>query len=480
MKIACAYIRVSTESQDEYSPDAQLRLITEYAAKNDILLPKDYIFSDIGISGKKAEKRPNFQKMIALTKSQEHPVDLILVWKFSRFARNQEESIVYKSLLKKIGVDVISVSEPIIDGPFGGLIERVIEWMDEYYSIRLSGEVKRGMEERASKGKFNSYAPFGYLMQNGELCPDPERADIVRRIYHDFLDGIPMRNLAIKLSNEGYTSKFNNKLEMRSIERILRNPVYIGKIVYSTDGKRRNFEIRTTDIVRNGSHEPLIDEKTFYAVQEKLLEQKNKYPKYAKTSVSSEYMLRGLIRCADCGGMMVRSHSGPSNAEAMQCNNYVKGKCTRSHYITMERLISLFLSKIQYDIVTGNFQFETTSGKNEPDSISVQRQLDRNIAKLKRIMAAYEDGAYSLEDFKNAKHKIEEENKALQKKMQSQNTTTDMQSKKNLLIKKIKKELAALPYMDPAKQNETLRSFIKTAFFKKSESGDSIDICYYF
>ena len=177
---------------------------------------------------------------------------------------------------------------------------------------------------------------------------------------------------------------------------------------------------------------------------------------------------------------MVRCHSGPSNAEAMQCNNYVKGKCTRSHYITMERLISLFLSKIQYDIVTGNFQFETTSGKNEPDSISVQRQLDRNIAKLKRIMAAYEDGAYSLEDFKNSKHKIEEENKALQKKMQSQNTTTDMQSKKNLLIKKIQKELAALPYMDHAKQNETLRSFIKTAFFKKSESGDSIDICYYF
>ena len=78
--------------------------------------------------------------MIAEAKSKEHPFDVILVWKYSRFARNQEESIVYKSMLKRENVDVISVSEPISDDPFGSLIERIIEWMDEYYSIRLSGE----------------------------------------------------------------------------------------------------------------------------------------------------------------------------------------------------------------------------------------------------------------------------------------------------------------------------------------------------
>lgn len=110
------------------------------------------VFFEIGISGRKADKRPEFQKMIGLAKSSDHPVDVILVWKFSRFARNQEESIVYKSLLRKqSNVDVVSVSEPLIDGPFGSLIERIIEWMDEYYSIRLSGEVLRGMKEKATK-----------------------------------------------------------------------------------------------------------------------------------------------------------------------------------------------------------------------------------------------------------------------------------------------------------------------------------------
>ena len=149
VKYAYGYIRVSTHDQEEISPDSQEHLLRDYAAKNNIVILK--IFTDLGISGRKADKRPGFQEMIGLAKGDDHPVDQILVWKFSRFARNQEESIVYKSLLKKQhNVDVVSVSEPLSDNPFGSLIERIIEWMDEYYSIRLSGEVLRGMKENAS------------------------------------------------------------------------------------------------------------------------------------------------------------------------------------------------------------------------------------------------------------------------------------------------------------------------------------------
>lgn len=83
--------------------------------------------------------------MIAAAKSDGHPFDVILLWKFSRFARNQEESIVYKSMLRnKCHVDVVSISEPLIEGPFGGLIERIIEWMDEFtlsdFPVMLPGE----------------------------------------------------------------------------------------------------------------------------------------------------------------------------------------------------------------------------------------------------------------------------------------------------------------------------------------------------
>ena len=147
LSIAAAYIRVSTDNQTELSPDSQIKLIRQYAKQNGYIVPNEYIFRDDGISGKHASNRPDFTKMIAVAKQKPSPFSAVLLWKFSRFARNQEESIFYKSMLRKNGVDVLSISEPVIDGPFGSLIERIIEWTDEYYSIRLSGEVKRGMLE---------------------------------------------------------------------------------------------------------------------------------------------------------------------------------------------------------------------------------------------------------------------------------------------------------------------------------------------
>ena len=194
------YIRVSTHDQEELSPDSQERLLRDYAKANGIIL--EYIYSDAGISGRKADKRPAFQEMIAKAKSKEHPVDVLLVWKFSRFARNQEESIVYKSLLKKAGVDVISVSEPLTDGPFGSLIECIIEWMDEYYSIRLSGEVKRGMTENANRGRYQTTAPFGYRTGEDHLEIVPEEAEYVRLLFHKYYyEHIGFQSLAVWLNN---------------------------------------------------------------------------------------------------------------------------------------------------------------------------------------------------------------------------------------------------------------------------------------
>ena len=102
--------------------------------------------------------------------------------------RNQEESIVYKSLLRRqCGIDVLSVSEPRLDGPFGSLIERIIEWMDEYYSIRLSDEVKRGMTEKALRGGYQARPPLGYRIAERGKPPVivPEEAKIVRLIFRN-------------------------------------------------------------------------------------------------------------------------------------------------------------------------------------------------------------------------------------------------------------------------------------------------------
>ena len=134
LEIGAAYIRVSTDDQTELSPDAQLRTIMDAAKQDGFIIPQEFVFEEErGISGRKAENRPQFQRMIATAKSQSPaPFSRLYVWKFSRFARNQEESTFYKGILrKKCGVEVKSVSEPIAEGMFGRLIETIIEWFDE-------------------------------------------------------------------------------------------------------------------------------------------------------------------------------------------------------------------------------------------------------------------------------------------------------------------------------------------------------------
>lgn len=92
-KTAAAYIRVSTGSQTELSPDSQIKVVRTYAEQHGYRLPEPLIFRDDGISGRRADKRPAFNRMIAAAKQKPAPFCAVLLWKFSRFARNQEESI---------------------------------------------------------------------------------------------------------------------------------------------------------------------------------------------------------------------------------------------------------------------------------------------------------------------------------------------------------------------------------------------------
>ena len=95
--------------------------------------------------------------MIAAARRSQKPFDLILVWKYSRFARSREDSIVFKTMLKKNGVRVVSISEPAEDTPTGKLLEAMIEeCLDEFYSANLGEEVTRGMRESASRGFYLS------------------------------------------------------------------------------------------------------------------------------------------------------------------------------------------------------------------------------------------------------------------------------------------------------------------------------------
>ena len=147
---AALYARVSSDRQDvDLSVSAQLRALRDYADKNDYEVVREYV--DEAESGR-VMNRPEFQKMLDEAKRAESPFEEILVWKFSRFTRKREHAVILKSMLRRKGLRVVSITEQAEDNPTGRLLEGIIESVDEFYSENLAMEVLRGMREAASRG----------------------------------------------------------------------------------------------------------------------------------------------------------------------------------------------------------------------------------------------------------------------------------------------------------------------------------------
>ena len=405
MQTAAAYIRVSTKDQTELSPDSQIRLVRDYAKAHGMILPEEYIFRDDGLSGRKAEKRPAFMRMIAAAKEKPRPFDVILLWKYSRFARNQEESIVYKSLLKRdCGVEVISVSEPLADGPFGSLIERIIEWMDDFYSVRLSGEVRRGMAEKASRGGVVAVAPFGYQNEGGTLVPHSENAAGVRHVFAQFLAGAPYRAIADEMNALGYRLRRGGRFDGRIVKYILLNPVYTGKIRWNPTDSGNYFNVGAEDvIITEGSHEPLIDKETFARAQAKIAAVEAAHIPYRRQTKSGDYMLKGLVRCSSCGATLVKS--GPNS---MQCNAYAKGGCHVSHSIKMERLEAMVLEALETLLRGGEFERRLQPLQKAGGEVDLEARIRAEEKKLARVKEAYAAGIDTLEEYRYNKGVITE------------------------------------------------------------------------
>ncbi len=459
--IAAAYVRVSTDDQMELSPDSQMEKIREYAAKNGLLLLSEYIFHDDGISGRAAEKRPGFQQMIATAKDPSHPFDVIIVWKFSRFARNQEESIFYKSILRsKCKVDVVSVSEPLIAGPFGSLIERIIEWMDEFYSVRLAEEVKRSMTVNAKTGALQATPSFGYRVENRQLVIVPEEAEIIREIFRRFISGDAMFRIAKDLSARGIRTHRGNPFENRTIDYILNNPVYLGKLRWTPTGRtRRNFK-NEDSIIADALHEPIIDVETWDAAQARCAELKKSYKRYGKPSSERKHWLCGVVRCSACGATLIWA-----NPHFMKCNNYAHGRCTTTQHIAVEALEESFLAQLQHDLTFAeSVACVVQAAKPAHSDQRLQQQRARIVSRIDRLRESYLDGVETLETYKAARQQ-----------MQAQLDDLDAQIAESAAVPVV--DTAALLRNAIASVLETLRSPTATVAQKYESAMSIIDRC---
>ncbi len=414
MPIAAAYIRVSTEDQTEYSPAAQMKEILAFAQKQGFSIPSEFIFADEGISGRSAEKRPAFQSMIRQARKKSNRIEAILVHKFDRFARSRQDAVLYKALLKKDGVRVISVKEPVPqDDKFAVIYESMLEAMAEYYSLNLAEEVKKSMTRKAALGEYQARAPFGYRNAGKSLAIIPEQAEIVSYIFRQYAAGESIFRICQSLNEMGCLTNRRNPFDTRAVSYLLHNPVYKGFARWTPSGAAgRDFDSPKT-IIAQGGWEPIVSASLWDAAAERL--QKHAVPPHSRVEDSGRHWLSGMVKCSSCGHSLVFSAAGKA-CFTLQCGGYAHGNCPVSHSLSSRALLPVVFSALERAAGTPCRYVLRKPPENDGESALLEQAIARAQARLEKAREAFLDGIDTLEEYKKNKTSLLETLHALEQK----------------------------------------------------------------
>ena len=233
MTRAAIYARFSSSRQREESIEDQVRVCTERAMREGWDVGP--VYADGARSGTDASRRPQFLRMVE--DAGRGRFDVLLVYKLDRFARNRFDSATYRAKLRRAGVEVVSATEGVPDGPEGIILDSVLEGMAEYYSANLAQNVRRGMEGNALKCHHNGVRVFGYeCAADGTYRVDGREAEGVRTAFRMASEGERKVDIAACLNATGYRTVRGRKWSIEAVSQLLRQEKYIG--TYSWGGVR--------------------------------------------------------------------------------------------------------------------------------------------------------------------------------------------------------------------------------------------------
>ena len=407
---AAIYARVSSDKQDiDLSISSQLKALREYAIRNGHEIAMEFV--DEAESGKTAD-RPAFREMVAMARRSQKPFDCILVWKYSRFARSRQDSIVFKTLLRKNGVRVVSINEPSDDSPTGKLFEAMIESLDEFYSANLGEEVTRGMRESASRGFYiGNCTPYGYRKikvsdgnkERPKLVPNQYEAQIVTRMFNEVLQGKGLKEIIKGLNSEGITGPKAKEWIKTTVHGILTNEVYTGTLIWGRNSIRGLPPIRVEN-----AWQPIVSKDTFDNVQSQL---KSRAPSYLHPRrTASHFLLSGVAKCGYCGKALIGHDAKHGQFTYYVCGTLLKkgaGSCP-ARYINGKAFELAVTNKIKEEILTEQNLKELVRQVNEEVDIAsveyrerldtILSELDDTNQRLTRLYDALETNKIGIDD----------------------------------------------------------------------------------
>jgi site-specific DNA recombinase len=298
MKKAVIMCRVSSDEQAKgYSLDVQLEAITNYCQRNDHEVVKHYK-EDYSA---KNFNRPAWKKFMEYAKKNKKNIDVLMITSWDRFSRNQTDALIEIRKLKKLGIAVQAIQQPLdMDIPENKAILSFYLALPEIDNERKSIKVKEAIRAAQKAGRWSRFAPYGYTNTRDQfdkpLIVQNEHAKAILYIFEEYVKGKQQVDIWPETKKMGLKASRNN------IGHILKSVVYMGKILVPKNEDE-------PEMIVEGTHEGIVSETLFHQVQD-LLAGKRKISKFpSKVSQKDQLPFRGLLACSKCSKMLTGSGS---------------------------------------------------------------------------------------------------------------------------------------------------------------------------
>ena len=302
-KRVAAYCRVSSGKDAMlHSLSAQVSYYSDYIQKHGW----EYagVYADEALTGTK-DNRENFQRL--LTECRKGTIQMVITKSISRFARNTVTLLETVRELKTLGVDVYFEEQNIHTmSADGELMLTILASYAQEESLSVSENMKWRIRRNFEEGKPWSGLILGYRFQNGQFVVVPEEAEIVKRIFREYLNGLGATAIMKGLNEDGILTRLGKPWRIEGVLKILRNYNYTGNLILQKTYRENHLTKRK---LKNngekpqyhavGTHEAIIDLATFEAVQEELARRSEHYSGKKPSTVT--YPFTRLIVCANCG-----------------------------------------------------------------------------------------------------------------------------------------------------------------------------------
>jgi len=334
-RLNCAiYTRVSTDNQAEVefnSCEAQEQKIKSFVNSQENLFVYK-VYSDAGFTGANLE-RPALQAMLG--DIQENKINLVIVYKIDRLTRSPKDFYTLMEVFEQYKVDFISITERFdTSTPSGRLLRNIMLTFAQFERELTSERTKDKLLERANKGMWNGGGvPFGYKAVDKRLVQDEQKSQKLRQIFAIFAETGSLAKTYQVLKSKQILNDKGLTFSKAHLQSILRNPIYTGEMRFS--GK-----------IYQGVHQPLISEDLFNHVQQFHKE------KFRRLRLYKDYLLAGLVHCAECGSFMTSAYSTKKSLKRYyyyRCTKTFKqdwNACT-TRYVNADRLEQFVINNLK-------------------------------------------------------------------------------------------------------------------------------------